>query len=51
MLYKAVLRSKKEKLYYFKGYKKNENSFRLDVWLDTNTIFITLYDRERILTI
>lgn len=44
MLYEAKLLSKEGKSFYFKGYKEIDNSAGIDVWLDTTTLFITVYE-------
>ncbi len=44
MLYEAVLDSREGKSYFFKGYKEIKNDAGIDVWLDTTTLFITVYE-------
>ncbi|MGQ1785941.1 GMC family oxidoreductase N-terminal domain-containing protein [Saccharicrinis sp. GN24d3] len=44
MIYNAILKSKEGKTYYFSGYKEIENNDSVDVWLDTTTLFITIYN-------
>jgi cholesterol oxidase len=46
MNYESILLSKEGKSYYFKGYKDIKNDKGLDVWLDTTTLFITVYEGE-----
>ncbi len=44
MNYESILLSREGKTYYFKGYKDIKNDKGLDVWLDTTTLFITVYE-------
>lgn len=44
MLYEASLMSKEGKPFLFKGYKEIDNNSGVDVWLDTTTLFITIYE-------
>lgn len=44
MNYESVLAGSDGKHYYFKGYKDIKNDKGLDVWLDTTTLFITVYE-------
>ncbi|MEO5893711.1 MAG: GMC family oxidoreductase N-terminal domain-containing protein [Ferruginibacter sp.] len=46
MNYNMKLNSADGKQYYFKGYKKVENDKGFDVWSDTSTLYITVYDGE-----
>lgn len=46
MLYKAVLLSTEGKKYYFRGFKDVYNDKGFDVWKDTTTLFITIYEGE-----
>lgn len=46
MLYNAVLLSKEGKKYYFRGFKDVYNNKGFDVWKDTTTLFITVYEGE-----
>lgn len=46
MLYKAVLLSKEGKKYYFRGFKDVYNDKGFDVWADTTTLFITVFEGE-----
>ncbi len=44
MLYEAQLHSIEGKSWFFHGYKEIKNDKGLDVWMDTTTLFITIYD-------
>lgn len=44
MRYESILTSKEGKQFYFKGYKEIKNNAGIDVWLDTTTLFITIFD-------
>lgn len=46
MLYKAELYSVEGKTYFFEGFKAVENDKGVDVWTDTTTLFITIYDGD-----
>jgi cholesterol oxidase len=46
MLYNAQLLSKEGKKYFFTGFKDVYNDKGFDVWKDTTTLFITLYEGE-----
>jgi cholesterol oxidase len=46
MLYNAILLSKEGKKYFFTGFKDVFNNKGFDVWKDTTTLFITLYEGE-----
>ena len=43
MKYEALLTSREGDYFFFKGYKHIENDKGIDVWLDTTTLFITVY--------
>jgi len=44
MQYDALLTSREGKSFFFSGYKDIDNNAGIDVWLDTTTLYITLYD-------
>ncbi|NJN27577.1 MAG: GMC family oxidoreductase [Cyclobacteriaceae bacterium] len=44
MNYETVLKSKEGNTYFFSGFKDMENNPGLDVWADTTTLFITLFE-------
>ncbi len=44
MAYRIQLRSKEGQDYFFEGFKDIYNDRRLDVWKDTTTLFITVYE-------
>lgn len=46
MRYRMKMRSKEGKTYYFDGVKLVHNDRGLDMWDDTTTLFITVYDGE-----
>lgn len=46
MLYKAQLESREGKKFYFEGFKEVQNDKGLDVWKDTTTLFINLYEGD-----
>ena len=46
MLYNAVRLSKEGKKYFFRGFKDVYNNKGFDVWKDTTTLFITVYEGE-----
>lgn len=46
MLYNTLLLSQEGKKYYFKGFKDVFNDKGFDVWNDTTTLFITVYEGD-----
>lgn len=44
MRYESILSSKEGKQFFFKGFKEINNNKGVDVWLDTTTLFITLFE-------
>lgn len=46
MRYRMRLRSEEDRTYYFDGFKRVHNDPGLDVWSDTTTLYITLYEGE-----
>lgn len=46
MRYRMKMKSEEGKTYYFDGFKLVYNDGRLDVWDDTTTLFITVYDGD-----
>ncbi len=44
MVYEAQLHSIEGKSWFFHGYKEIKNDKGLDVWMDTTTLFITIYE-------
>jgi cholesterol oxidase len=46
MLYNAVILSNEGKKYYFRGFKDVYNNKGFDVWKDTTTLFITVFEGE-----
>ncbi len=46
MIYRMLLADEAGKHYFFHGYKSVEDNKGLDVWADTTTLFITLYDGD-----
>ncbi|MTI23152.1 GMC family oxidoreductase [Fulvivirga sp. RKSG066] len=49
MLYKADLISEEEKAYRFEGYKEIFDDKGFDVWQDTTTLFIDVYEAEKLI--
>jgi cholesterol oxidase len=46
MVYNIYLQSREGKKYYFEGFKDVQNNKGLDVWKDTTTLFITVYEEN-----
>lgn len=46
MLYNALLLSQEGKKYFFQGFKEVYNNKGFDVWKDTTTLFITLFEGD-----
>ncbi len=46
MFYNAILLSQEGKKYYFRGYKDVYNDKGFDVWKDTTTLFITIFEGD-----
>ena len=46
MRYRMNMRSEAGKSYYFEGFKSIHNDPKFDLWADTTTLFITVYDGE-----
>jgi len=46
MLYSAQLISEESKRYYFEGFKDVHNDRGVDVWKDTTSLFITIYEGD-----
>ena len=46
MIYEISLLSAEGKKYFFAGFKQTKNDRGFDVWQDTTTLFITLYEGE-----
>ena len=44
MKYEMVLNSVEGRQFYFQGFKRVQNDKSLDVWKDTTTLFVTIYD-------
>lgn len=46
MVYNIYLQSREGKKFYFEGFKDVQNNKGLDVWKDTTTLFITVYEES-----
>ena len=46
MIYETHLQSREGKKFHFSGFKDVQNDKGIDVWKDTTTLFITVYEGE-----